>query len=204
MRGTDYEFVSADSGALLTKLITRYEALTGRTLNPGDPDRLFLAWVADILIAERVNQNYIGNQNIPSRAVGANLEALGEWIYNVPRNPAQPAKCTMRFNILSAQSTSIVIPVGTRVTDVSQRLIWETTEDAIVAIGDTHTDVMVQCMTNGAEGNGFLVGQINVLVDVDNIPYYSSCSNTTISEGGADVESDDARSEEHTSELQSQ
>lgn len=192
MRGTDYEFVSADSGALLTKLITRYEALTGRTLNPGDPDRLFLAWVADILIAERVNQNYIGNQNIPSRAVGANLEALGEWIYNVPRNPAQPAKCTMRFNILSAQSTSIVIPVGTRVTDVSQRLIWETTEDAIVAIGDTHTDVMVQCMTNGAEGNGFLVGQINVLVDVDNIPYYSSCSNTTISEGGADVESDDA------------
>lgn len=192
MRGTDYEFVSADAGALLNRLIAKYESLTGRTLRPADPDRLFLSWVADILIAERVNQNYIGNQNIPSRATGANLEALGQWIYNVPRNPAQPAKCTMRFTLTAAQRTAILIPAGTRVTDISQSLFWETTEDALVAIGNTYVDVMAQCTTDGAAGNGYSEGQINTLVDVDNIPYYAECRNTTESEGGADVEDDDA------------
>ena len=192
MRGTDYEFVPADAGALLNRLIAKYESLTGRTLRPADPDRLFLSWVADILIAERVNQNYIGNQNIPSRAEGANLEALGQWIYNVPRNPAQPAKCTMRFTLTAAQSTAILIPAGTRVTDISQSLFWETTEDAMVAIGDTYVDVMAQCSADGAAGNGYLEGQINTLVDVDNIPYYAACRNTTETEGGADQESDEA------------
>ena len=191
MRGPDYEFVSADGEALLTRLITKYETMTGRTLRPDDPDRLFVAWVADILIAERVIQNFIGNQNIPSRATGANLEALGEWIYNVPRNPAQPAKCTMRFNITSARSSAIAIPKGTRVTDSGQQMFWETTEDAVITIGNTSADVMAQCMTDGAAGNGFSAGQINTLVDVDNILYYSSCANTTESEGGADEEDDD-------------
>ncbi len=192
MRGTDYEFVSADGSALLNRLITKYESLTGRTLKPADPDRLFLAWVADILIAERVNQNYIGNQNIPSRATGANLDALGEWIYNVPRNPAQPAKCTMRFNISPAQQSAVLIPAGTRVTDSSQNAVWETTGDALVQIGSTSVDVMAQCTSNGAIGNGYVAGQINTLIDVGNIPHYSSCANTTESEGGADEESDDA------------
>lgn len=192
MRGTDYEFVSADGSALLNRLIAKYESLTGRTLQPADPDRLFCSWVADIFIAERVNLNYVGNQNIPSRAVGVNLDALGEWIYNVPRNPAQPAKCTVRFTLTEAQSSAVLIPAGTRVTDLSQNVFWETTEDALVPIGSTHIDVMAQCMTDGAAGNGYTAGQINTLVDVNNIPFYYSCANTTISEGGADQESDDA------------
>ena len=191
-RSTEYEFVSADSEALVSRLINRYEALTGRTLHPGDPDRLFIAWVADILITERVNQNYIGNQNIPSRAEGDNLDAIGEWIYNLPRNPAQPAKCIMRFTISAAQSTSIAVPRGTRVTDISQTLVWETTDDAVIQIGDTYVDVMVQCLTAGAAGNGYLAGQINTLIDVDNILYFSVCANTTESDGGADEESDAA------------
>jgi len=192
MRGTEYEFVPADGGALLTQLINKYEELTGRTLLPADPDRLFLCWVADVLIAERVNQNYVGNQNIPSRAEGANLDALGRWIFNLPRNPAQPAKCTVRFTISAAQSTAIPIPVGTRVTDISQELVWETTKDALIPIGSTYVDVMVQCQTAGAAGNGYLAGQINTLIDVDNVLYFASCANTAESDGGADTESDDA------------
>lgn len=190
-RGTDYEFVKADSETLLNRLINKYETMTGRTLQPGDPDRLFISWIADILIAERVNENYIGNQNIPSRAEGANLDALGRWIFNLPRNPAQPAKCTVRFNISSAQTTSISIPAGTRVTDISQSLVWETTDDALIAIGDTYVDVMVQCQTAGAAGNGYIAGQINTLIDVDNVLYFSSCANTAESDGGADEETDE-------------
>ena len=192
MRGTDYEFVSADAAALLERLESKYEELTGRELKPGDPDRLFLCWVADILTAERVNQNYIGNQNIPSRATGANLDALGEWIYDCKRSPAQPAKCTMRFVISAAQATAILIPAGTRVTDFRQRHYFETTVDAMVPIGETSVDVMAQCTKPGAAGNGYAPGKIETLVDIDNVLYFASCANVTETEGGADVESDDA------------
>ena len=192
MRGTDYEFVPADGGALLAALLEKYETLTGRTLNPGDPDRVFLCWVADIITAERVNQNYIGNQNIPCRATGANLNALGEWIYDVRRNPAQPALCTMRFTLTVAQDTSILIPAGTRVTNSAAKVVFETTTDAMVPIGDTSVDVMAQCMTDGEVGNGLEPGRIDTLVDVDNVPFFSSCANVTLTEGGADEEGDDA------------
>ena len=191
MRSTDYEFVSSDSSTLLTNLISKYEIMTGRTLEPASPDRLFLSWVADVLIHERVNQNYIGNQNIPSRAEGENLDSLGEWIYSLPRNPAQPAKCMVRFLISEAQDTSISVPVGTRVTDTSQTLVWTTTSDALIPIGETSVDIMVQCETNGVIGNGYAPGQINALIDVDNILYFDSCFNTGISDGGAEEENDD-------------
>lgn len=192
MRGTDYEFVPADGAALLAALIDKYETLTGRTVNPGDPDRVFICWVADIITAERVIMNYIGNQNIPCRATGANLNALGEWIYDVKRNPAQPSKCTVRFTIQSAVGTSILIPAGTRVTDGKSKIYWETTSDVMIPVGSTSADVMAQCMTNGAAGNGFEPGRINTLVDVDNVQYFSSCANVTTTEGGADEEGDDA------------
>lgn len=191
MRGTDYEFISADAEALVTKLVNRYEELTGRTLQPADPDRVFLAWIADAISSLRTELNYIGNQNIPSRAVGENLDALGQWLLNLPRNPAQPAKTTMRFTISAAQSTSIIIPSGTRVTDLSQTLVWETTSDTLIAAGDTTVDVMVQCQTAGLVGNGYAAGQINTLIDVDNVLYYTSCVNLTESDGGADEETDE-------------
>ena len=76
----EYQFVSTDSASLIASLTTAYEKLTGRTLLPSDPDKLFLSWVADVIIHERVSQNYIGNQNIPSRAEGENLDARGEFI----------------------------------------------------------------------------------------------------------------------------
>lgn len=191
MRATEYEFVTTDSNELLTNLITKFESMTGTTLTPAAPERAFLSWLADAIIAERVNINYAANQNIPSRAEGANLDALGKWIFNETRKPAQPAYCTMRFNISAAQSTAIAIPAGTRVTDTSATIYWATTEDVLIPIGSTSVDVMVQCQSNGTVGNGYTAGQINSLVDVDNVLYFSSCANTTESDGGAEEETDE-------------
>ena len=190
-RGTDYQFVSEDASEVEARLIAAYENITQRSLQPSDPDRLFIAWVTSIIIQERVLQNYIGNQNLPSRAEGENLDALGEWIYSIIRLSAQSSKCTMKFTISAAQPTSIVIPQGTRVTDESNTLVWATTEDAIIPIGDTSISVMAQCETVGTIGNGYVAGQINVLIDVDNIPYYASCANTDTSDGGAEQADDE-------------
>ena len=189
-RTTEYQFVETDSAKILAQLISKYEEITNHTLKPGEPDRLFIAWVADIIINERVNQNYTGNQNIPSRAEGAYLDALGKWIFNLERSGAQAAKCTVRFNISAAQENSITVPIGTRVSGASQNLVWETTEDALIPIGETYVDVMVQCQTAGTIGNGYTEGQINALIDVDNILYFESCSNITVSDGGAEEQTD--------------
>ncbi len=190
-RNTNYMFVETDSDAIVARLVSAYENMTGRTLRPADPDRLFISWIANVLVQERVDQNYVGNQNLPSRAEGENLDALGEWIYNIQRLAAQPSKCTMRFYISEAQQTSIAIPQGTRVTDASGTLIWYTTEDAVVEIGSLYADVMVQCETAGEVGNGYVAGQINILVDVDNILYYASCENIDTASGGANEANDE-------------
>lgn len=190
-RNTEYQFVETDSEAVLTRLISKYEEITKRTLKPGEPDRLFISWVADVIVNERVNQNYTGNQNIPSRAEGTYLDALGKWIFNLERGGAQAAKCAVRFNISEEQENSISIPIGTRVSGTSQNLVWETTEDVLIPIGKTFVDVMVQCQTTGTIGNGYTEGQINTLIDVDNILYFESCSNITVSDGGAEEQTDD-------------
>lgn len=188
-RNTQYQFVSTDTGALVSSLVAGYERITGTSVQPASPEKLFIQWVADIIIQERIINNYTGNQNIPSRAEGENLDALGELFYASQRPAAQPAVCTERFYISEAQETAILIPMGTRVTDASNTLVWETVEDVYVSIGSTYADVQIQCQTAGVVGNDYSAGQINTIIDLFN--YYDHCENTTASDDGADAATDD-------------
>ena len=106
-------------------------------MKPASPEKLFIQFVAAVVIQERGLNNYTGNQNIPSRAEGENLDALAELFYVTQRPAAQAAVCTERFHISEAQTTAILIPSGTRVTDASGTLTWETVADAYVSIGET-------------------------------------------------------------------
>lgn len=189
-RNNDYQFINTDTNALVSELISSYEQITGATVRPASPERLFIQWIAGVVIQERVLNNYTGNQNIPSRAQGENLDAFGEFLYNnVVRPPAQSAISTQRFHISEPQAGAILIPQGTRVTDKNSTLVWETTADVYVNIGDTYADAMIQCQTSGIIGNGYALGQINTLVDV--YPYYDYCENITESDSGADAATDE-------------
>lgn len=135
-------------------------------------------------LQERVYLNHAGNQNIPSRAEGANLDALGELFYQHTRPAATSSTVTMRFNISEAQTSAVLIPKGTRVSN-GQNMFWATVEDRYIAAGQTHGDVTAECMTAGTAGNGYLAGQIATIVDV--FDYYTSCTNLTESGGGSDA-----------------
>lgn len=178
-----------DAAALEAYAVSEYEKTTGTSVKPASPERLIIQWAVAMILQERAMSNYEGNQNIPSRATGENLDALAELFYMAERPKAKPATCTERFHISASQTEAILIPAGTRVTDQSNTLTWETTEDTYISPGDTHVDVMVKCQTDGLQGNGYAVGQINVLVDL--FDYYDHCSNITVSDGGADQASDD-------------
>ncbi len=188
-RNEYYQFISTDTHALVSELIASYEQITGLTVKPASPERLFIQWVAGVIVQERALNNYTGNQNIPSRASDQNLDALGELFYNTPRPLAQAAISTQRFHISEPQENAVLVPRGTRVTDKNSTLIWETTADVYIAIGDTHVDTMIQCQTPGIVGNGYAPGQIEVLVDL--FSYYDRCENITESNDGADAASDD-------------
>jgi len=189
-RSPEYEFVPTTTEELEAQMIARYEELTGETLRPASPERLMISWVASIILAERVKTNYAANQNLPSRADGDNLDALAELFYAEERPQATAAACIMRFHISEAQSSAVLIPAGTRVTDGAQTLYWELPEDVWVPIGETYIDATVRCQTPGSAGNGYAAGEINTIVDV--YDYYSACENTAASDGGSARMSDAA------------
>lgn len=188
-RNSEYQFVSTDTQAVVDTLINAYEEMTQMSVMPASPEKLFILWVAKIIIQERVLNNYTGNQNIPSRAEGENLDALAELYYLQKRPEATYAVATERFYISEAQQWPILVPKGTRVTDVSNSLVWETVVDVYILAGNTYVDTQIQCQTIGVAGNGFAAGQLNTIVDV--YDYYSGCENITISDYGSDSPDDD-------------
>lgn len=188
-RNPEYQFVSTDTEELEALLTSTYEKITGVTVLPASPEKLFLKWVLAIIVHERSLENHVGNQNIPSRAEGADLDALGELFFVTARPDAQAAICTERFYISEPQSGAILIPAGTRVTDASKTLVWETTEDAYIPAGSEYADVRIHCQTPGSVGNDYAIGQLNTIVDV--FDYYAECENITVSDGGSDSPDDD-------------
>ncbi len=188
-RNEEYQFVPTDTDSIISVAVAMYEKLTGTVVRPASPEMQFIRWVSNIIIQERVLNNYTGNQNIPSRAEGENLDALAELTYLCERPESKAATCKMRFFISEAQESAVLIPSGTRITDANGTLTWETVADVYIPIGQTSAEIQAQCQTVGIIGNGYAAGQINALVDV--YDYYSECRNITASEGGADRATDD-------------
>lgn len=188
MRDPEYQFVDAGVDELAASLVREYEALAGTTVQPDSPERVIIQWAAGIIVHERVLMNYIGSQNIPSRADGENLDALAELMYLPKRPQAAAAVCTQRFYISEPQKSAILVPKGTRVTS-SGGPIWETVGDVYVNIGESYADVQARCQTPGKAGNGYTPGQLNTLIDI--YDYYSKTENITASDGGADAATDD-------------
>ena len=188
-RGADYRFIPTDPEDIIVWLTAMYEEIMGVTVQPASPARNFIQWMADIITLERVLTNYTANQNIPSRAVGDNLDALAELFYTQERPQAKAATCTVRFTISEAQGFAVLVPKGTRVTDARKTLVWETLEDVYVTAGETYADIKVQCQTAGKQGNGYVKGQIDSIIDP--FAYFLSCENLTESDGGADAATDE-------------
>lgn len=189
MSRESYPFIGTDASELVAEMTRTYERLTGVSITPASPEKLFILWAANVLVQERAMTNYVGSQNIPSRAEGERLDALGELFYLQQRPQAKTAQCTVRFQISQEQRTAILIPKGTRVTDENYTLYWQTVEDAYVPIGARYADVRVTCQSAGTAGNGWAEGTINTIVDV--FDYYTRCENVTESEGGAERATDE-------------
>ncbi len=57
-RNTEYQFIPTDSAAIVSLLTAIYEKITGITVQPAGPERLFIQWVSGVMIQERSLNNY--------------------------------------------------------------------------------------------------------------------------------------------------
>ena len=102
-RNEEYQFIPTDAAEVERYLTELYEGLCKIKVRQATPEWLYIKWVTEIIIQERVLNNYTGNQNIPSRAAGENLDALAELVLEQKRPGAKPSGCTVRFYISEPQ-----------------------------------------------------------------------------------------------------
>ncbi|MCP4747971.1 MAG: baseplate J/gp47 family protein [Desulfobacteraceae bacterium] len=184
----DIQFCETETESIEQSIITVYEALTDKTLFPGDPVRLFLETLSAVIVQQRVAIDYAGKQNLLSLADDNFLDHIGTFT-NTDRLSATAATATVRFSIGENLDFAVPIEQGIRVSPDGQ-LWFETVSYTEVLAGQSFVDVTVRCQTAGSAGNGFLPGQINKMVDP--VSYISSVSNTDTSAGGSDAEDKEA------------
>jgi phage-related baseplate assembly protein len=184
----EIQFMETDADTIEQRVIAKHEEITGRTLYPGDPERLFLESLIYENIVLRQAFNSAAKMNLLAYATGNFLDHLGAFT-DTDRLNAQAATTTVRFQIDAALGFDVVIPKNTRVTP-DNTLMFATKELATITAGNTYVDVIAECQTAGEIGNDFVAGQINLLVDP--IAYVTGAANTDKSSGGADKEEDDA------------
>lgn len=187
------DFIETDTETIESNMIALYEEFvkqSGRRdykVYPASPERLFIAWCAAIIVQQRVLINETAKKNVPRYAKGEYLDSLAELFKDIERLPATPAIAKFRCYISEAQSQSVIVPQGTRIT-FDGEITFETTEDIEIKAGETYGEVNGKCQTAGIVGNNLAPGQVKEIVDI--YDYYLKAENVTKTEGGAEEEGD--------------
>lgn len=181
-------FINTDPAQTQARLEELWGQITNKPLLPAQPEQLFIHTLAYILSLHKIQVQYTGEQNLVNYATEERLDHLGERL-GVVRLPGAAARCTLRFTLAQALGFDLLIPQGTRAGISGTTVQFATIADLQIPAGNLTGDAIAQSTNIGRSGNGFAIGQIIQLPAP--IAYVQSVSNTTISSGGADVESDD-------------
>lgn len=184
------EFITTDAGLIVDEVITRLEAGVSEPLYPGDERRIFGEALAQVIVSVYNAVNDACRQKMLRYARGSVLDAIGET-RDTKRIRPSLASVSLRFGIHHPMDTNIIIPAGLRVTGSSARY-FITDATVVLYAGSTYVDVTATAEAGGAEYNNLLPGELNSIVDISDAPLIDYVTNTTVSKGGGDEESDDA------------
>lgn len=168
----------------------KYQEATGRkvTLRPGDKEHIHLRIEAGQYFQMYQILDNAAKMNLLKYSKGNFLRHLGAFKKTFIQEP-KPAVVTARFTLSEIRKDVIYIPQGTRIT-AGDGVYFATDDYVEVKAGDSFVDVDCTCETVGEVGNEYIVGQIETIVDP--VPYVSSVSNITKSDGGTGEESEDS------------
>jgi len=173
---------------ILADMISAFEASAGRTLQPAQVERLLIDLYAyrESLIRNAVQ--YAGQQNLLAFASFPMIDYLGGLV-GVTRLQAQPASTTLEFTLINPLTVEYTIAAGTQVGSNDGQVAFATRSAATILPGATTATVNAVATVAGATANGYLAGQINVLLNPSSL--IASATNTTTSSGGSAPETDD-------------
>lgn len=180
-------FIERDLEAIVSEMVADYEQRTGKVLYPAQTERLLINAFAyrEMLVRERIQ--YAATQNLVDFSNAPVLDYLGALL-GVVRLASSRATTILQFTIVNGHS-GVTIPLGTRVSSVDGLTVFRTLDDAVVSPGTYSVDLTAECITDGYAGNSFAVGTITNILDPQ--PFITEVTNTTISGGGANQESDE-------------
>ena len=188
LKREDVKVVDDSLDTALAQTIADYEARAGKKLQPAHIERLLINTSAyrESLALQKVNEAY--RQQHPRFATGLMLDLCGDDV-DTPRLAAQPARCTLRFTAVLTGSTTVTIPVGTRIG--AGAVFFATAQAVTLKANQLSADTLAICETTGTAGNGWSIGQINTPAQTLHASIEVKVSNITVPTGGVDDEADE-------------
>ena len=184
---TPPQFVPINPQGDINTMVAYYESLTGQSLPTASVERLILNVGAYMYSLALSKIQDAATQNLVEFASAPALDALGIYV-GVTRLAASPASTTIQFTL--GTHTGVTIPAGTRIASQDGTAVFQTVEDTPVLSGVTTATSTAECQRLGTSGNNQIIGAVSVILDTQ--PYLVSATNTSITAGGLETESDDA------------
>jgi len=176
-----------DPNLVLNDMIASFQALAGRTLYPAQVERLLIdLWAYRESLVRNAIQ-YAAMQCLAAFASYPMLDYLGQLV-GVTRLQAVGASCTLQFTVAAPQPGPFTIPAGTLVGTQDGAFAFATSSDLTIPAGATTGTVFATATTPGEGGNGYATGQVSVQLNPNTL--LSAVTNTTVSSGGGDIETD--------------
>ncbi|MFZ2062748.1 MAG: baseplate J/gp47 family protein [Candidatus Binatus sp.] len=177
-----------DPNLILADMIAEFEAAAERTLQPAQVERLLINLYAYRESLVRNAIQYAAEQNLLAFASFPMLDYLGQLL-SVTRLASQPAVTTLQFTLTGALTVPFTIPAGTQAGTSDGQFAFATTATIVLAAGATIASVAAAATAPGAGANGYLAGQVNVLLNPNAL--IASVTNTSTTTGGSAPETDD-------------
>ncbi|MGG4470026.1 baseplate J/gp47 family protein [Paenibacillus alvei] len=182
----DIDFIEIDPEEMESIAVSRFESMTGTSLDESDPRRKFIKSIVFLASMLGNNIDFTGKMNLLAFSADNYLDHLGVK-KGVDRLEPRAAETIGRFECNPIEP--FTIPSGTRLSvgDVE----FASTADYEVKPGMSFVDIVLTCSELGEVGNGYLPNQITNIVDNDNLPWVTKAYNITKSDGGLAWEEDD-------------
>lgn len=173
---------------ILNDMIASFQAASNRTLYPAQVERLLINLYAyrETLVRNAIQST--GLQNLLAFAVYPILDYLGQLV-STPRLSSQSATCTLQFTLLNALTVAFTLPQGTQVGTQDGAQIFATSQPLTFPAGTTVLSIASAANSPGAAANGYLAGQVSILIGGNAL--IASVTNTNTTGGGFDQETDD-------------
>ncbi len=160
---------------------------TELTLYPAHPRRLELNVIAGQIYQAYEFAQYLFKQNLIRYM---DDDVLWNWGANLGFSESNlaAARCSLEFYTSEELAYPVTIPAGTRAT-AGDDVYFAADADCTIEAGETTATVGATCTEKGSTGNGYAVGQIDILADP--ILNVAGVKNVVASAGGADEYSGD-------------